>query len=408
MRDPESVFAAQVSRHVRRLPSDASARRGLAALFRNSPQLIGTSLKPSDEISIADPSVPLVEVAHDGQLPHLGIIRLVLKTAQIAKMVGGVAIYLIGDHYTASMRPRNILLGIPLRGKDPDSVKQPIRLPIHGRDREVPFTALPPPTSNDLAHIQDRAWDWFEKNVAHERTRGRQVRDVEGVRDRMSFWFRSLTQAVRSASSMGTWLTRVQLQALDSILEGNPLPVIVLSMSEFRKLVERELRDVVSSLSASTIGEESRLWMFCPACRVRSPPEVRGDRVRLRCPRCSTETDEPLDPSSPNQFPDIVAYEAAALGLFSGWVVGSSASYLHAIDEAFHQKTGMDPCPRAVLSSIPVFRGVGEPVEGYGRSRVLRVLFELDGPALLGPLLAPWNENPRILSPHLLLSRPPS
>ena len=101
-------------------------------------------------------------------------------------------------------------------------------------------------------------------------------------------------------------------------------------------------------------------------------------------------------------MPDIVAYE---LGLFrlgiAGWVVGSRAPYHSVIERANEARHSIPMPPKFFLTSIPTFRGIGEPAEGHRRARLLRVLLEVDGPTLLGRLLAEWTENPEIVSPHL-------
>lgn len=399
--EPEKVFARRVSEHASAAGPEEERRRALARFAGEVYSRFGRNLSHPILAALANPRVPLVQVAHDGQLPHLGIVRLVLKTAEIAHLADGVALYLIGDHYTAAMRPRNILIGMPLRGRDPDSVKQPIRLPIVPKDREVPFMFLHPPTRASLDEIEGRVLDWFEKNLAHERARGNRVDRGDEVRERIRHWFRVLASESGGASSLGEWLSRVQIAFLSEVADVENLPMLVLPMSAFRTLVADDLRKVVKRSGVDAEGEAG-VWLFCRSCRSRARPAIVGGDAVLRCPSCGTENRELLDPAGENIFPDIIAYETAALRLFAGWVVGSAAAYLPEIDRAYESFWESPACPREVLASVPTFRGIGEPPAGYGRSRLLRVLFEVRGPSLRDPLSAPWKQNPRIESPHVL------
>ena len=68
--------------------------------------------------ALTDPDTIALEIAHDGQLPHLGIVRLVLKSDDIARLDGrAVTIYLVGNHYSPDMRPDNLWFGMPLKGQ---------------------------------------------------------------------------------------------------------------------------------------------------------------------------------------------------------------------------------------------------------------------------------------------------
>src|SRR2546430_16835935 len=89
--------------------------------------------------ALADPDTLLIEMAHDGQLPHLGIVRLVLKSHSIARQdSNALALYLVGNHYTAAMRPENLRFGVPLKGGSPDDVKEPPRIRLGKAQAHVP------------------------------------------------------------------------------------------------------------------------------------------------------------------------------------------------------------------------------------------------------------------------------
>lgn len=397
----EETFAEAAKEYARRHSSEIAGRERLELVLQRVYSSFGRSVPATVRETLRNPSAPLFQVAHDGQLPHLGVVRLVLKTREIAIRAGGIAVYLVGDHYTAMMRPKNVFIGMPLRGKNPDQVKQPLRLPIRGEDRDVPFMFVDPPSREDVISIFTRMRHWTNMNIANERMQGNRVRSESEILARLVDWQARLTAEAAAASSMGDWLTRAQLRLLDELVGDAPSPLLVLPMSEFRTAIREELQHV---LDVSKNAQDSGLWMYCPRCHHRTRPERTEELIRLMCSHCTTFSEEPIDPTGPNQFPDIVAFEAAALTLFSGWIVGSRAEYLPTIDHLFQQCWGRPPPPREYLTGVPIFRGIGEPKEGYGRSRLLRVLLEVDGPVLRKQLLGPWEENPRITSLHLVQS----
>jgi hypothetical protein len=118
---------------------------------------------------LADPDTLILEMAHDGQLPHLGITRLVLKAHDVASQDRqAVTLYLVGNHYTPAMRPDNIRFGMPLKGEPPDAVKHPPKIKIGKANAQTPFRWLPPPESDDLAALRDQVRDFVSNNLAHE------------------------------------------------------------------------------------------------------------------------------------------------------------------------------------------------------------------------------------------------
>src|SRR6267378_1959234 len=124
--------------------------------------------------SLADPDTVVFEMAHDGQLPHLGIVRLVLKTHDIARMDRrAVTLYLVGNHYTAAMRPDNLWFGASLQGRSPDEVKHPPKVRVGKAHAHTPFRWLPPPAEKDLADLQDQIADFIANNLAHEKGKHR-------------------------------------------------------------------------------------------------------------------------------------------------------------------------------------------------------------------------------------------
>jgi hypothetical protein len=71
---------------------------------------------------------------------------------------------------------------------------------------------------------------------------------------------------------------------------------------------------------------------------------------------------------------------------------------LPAIERTYDRLFRSPMPPRFFQTSVPVFRGIGDPPEGYGRTRLLRALLEMDPAALAAGLRAPWEENPKLRS----------
>jgi hypothetical protein len=153
-------------------------------------------------------------------------------------------------------------------------------------------------------------------------------------------------------------------------------------------------------------AETSSFWFFCPTCHRRQRgPWSPGSPVELACTKCGREV--VLDGADlwKRMMPDIVAYECGLFRLgIDGWIVGSRAAYHPVIERTYAHVFGMIMPPKFFLTSIPVFRGAGDPPEGYGKTRLLRALLEIEPEVLGQALRAPWGEDPFIRSD--LLSEP--
>ena len=103
-------------------------------------------------------------------------------------------------------------------------------------------------------------------------------------------------------------------------------------------------------------------------------------------------------------MPDIIGFECGLFRLgISGWLVGSRAPYQEVIEKTYNELYNIPMPPRFLLDSIPTFRGIGDPTEGYGRTTLLRALVEISSEKLFNALMAPWDENPYISSEFLVL-----
>jgi len=361
----------------------------------------------------------LVEMAHDGQLPHLGIVRLVLKAREVASLAGsGMALYLVGDHYSADMRPENLFLGLPLRGADSDHAKNPLTIPIGRKLRHVPFFRLPPPSEGALDELDRRAEAWVVNNATYVDRKASLGTLVGRLRDQME----RLHESARLTTSLGDWLMRVQVIWFDDLFGGIPDGLAILPMSGIMEWVPEILSGLLESdeevaRTKIRISEEQRgrgeipylapesspsqFWIYCPRCWRRYRAAFHETHFTADCGTCGKSV-EATWPGEGRLMPDIVAFECALFrtGL-SGWIVGSQASYHPVIEKAYQVLHGVEMPPKRFVTSIPRFRGIGEPPEGHTRARLLRVLLEVDAPAVRDALTVSWDLDPEIVSPHL-------
>lgn len=381
---------------------------------------------------LADPDTVLIEVAHDGQLPHLGIVRLVLKGHDVARSDAHAAtLYLIGSHYSAAMRPANLRFGVPLNGESPDDVKHPPRIPIGKAHARTPFQWLPPPTQAALDQLQDRVSDFIANNLSHERKSGVHVaRDAkERITGRLDAICDLLRRAARDVDNLGDWLIRVQHDLFVRMLGPEADRIVFLPMGLLNGLVMEELSDIARRPEVVTemkelvstdqlahgeavyqlTPEDSALWIHCPACfrRTRFALTVEGSQ-RFTCPTCGDVRTLEAEEAWRWSMPDIVAYEVSLIRIgIGGWMVGSRAPYHPVIERTYARLYGRDMPPKFFLPSVPVFRGIGDPPAGYGRTRLLRALLELEPSTLAVALRGSWGEDPRVESEFLSPPRIP-
>src|SRR5947208_1640940 len=106
---------------------------------------------------------------------------------------------------------------------------------------------------------------------------------------------------------------------------------------------------------------------------------------------------------------DLVGYEVALFRLgLGGWVVGSHAPYHPVIEQVYSRLFRCEMPPKFFLTSMPKFRGMGDPAQGYGRTRLLRALLEMEPSALAAALSSPWSDDPKIHSDLLRFPDVPS
>ena len=394
-------------------------RRALAALARRTyEERLGLQPTPGELATLgglADPETMLVEIAHDGQLPHLGIVRMVLKANAIARQDRrGATLYLIGNHYSPDMRPDNIHFGMPLRGSPPYLVKHPPKLRIGKSNARTPFRLLPAPKLDELSSLRALVLQFAEHNLAHERKSGVRLEESARIKveERLDDLFGLLKRASEEVENLGDWLIRVQHDLLQRMLGRDADGIVFLPMAELTELFRDELARLARGWDvarqpgggptdrANPQQSTSLFWVYCPRCfrrtRVAPQPDLTVAHVCAVCGHRQTLAGTELWRWL---MPDIAGYEAGLFRLgIGGWVIGSLAPYHEEIERLYREEYGEAMPPTFLLASVPTFRGTGDPPEGYGKTRLLRAWLESEPPALAAALLAPWNENPSIRS----------
>ena len=362
----------------------------------------------------------LVEMAHDGQLPHLGIVRLVLKAHAIAAAAKeGLALYLVGDHYTADMRPENLYLGLPLRGVDADQVKNPLTVPVGRKQRHIPFRELPPPTARALDELERRSEAWLVNNATHASRKT----SLPALKTRLRTQMELLRESARRTRSFGDWLMRVQACWFEELLGGFSPRLAILPMSgivEWAPEILERIAEFDARLSwiKAEVSEAQRsrgetpystsqeipgsFWIYCPTCRRRSRAKWDGEVFSGFCATCREGIEARWPEEAARVMPDIVAYELALFHTgVSGWVVGSRAPYHPVIEEASRALFGREMPPKFFLTTKPRFCGLGEPAVGNPRARLFRVLLEMEPEVVRKALDGSWESDPVLRSPFL-------
>jgi len=382
-------------------PSDSSEARARLSTFaaqfyaRAGIRTEGTApfrlLEDSDTVTL--------EIAHDAQLPHLGIVRMVLKAEEIARLAKtAVALYMIGTHYTPAMRPEHLRYGMPLFGRSPDAIDAPPRIPVGAGNRHLPFSALPPPSSLDLADLENRLTEYIRHNVGYERRAGRSIQeaDKELIINRLQMQFRFLSSTAGKVSSFGDWIVRVQHDLLRDMLGPGIDRIVFLPMADLKDIVRPQLEEIAKV-------SPSQFWMSCSSCRHRQRFSwTQASTFPFKCTACGVSRSLSRAEAWESLTPDVAAFEIALVRLgIDGWIVGSRAGYHPRVEALHRQVWGIEMPPKFLLASVPRYRGLGDPPEGEARTRLLRALLEVEPPRLAELLSGPWAANPEIVSEFL-------
>ena len=394
---------------------------------------IGVNLEKEAGLSIRelllDPSTLLIEVAHDGQIPHLGIVRMVLKTYHISTLLpNSLVLYLIGDHYSADMCRESTLFGVPQMGKSSDEQKRPVVFKIGRNNQHVPLKWIDPPAEEMIDNVEHKINDWIVNNISFEKKRGNFIRDKVKVKENLQIIMAVLRSSANAVNNYADWMIRVQYLLLKELMGEEVNRILFLPFSHLYKLIGNEylyilqqtekINQIKREVSETQVArglipyQKSKLdddtscfWIYCPNCKRRGRCTKLNDNIlNFRCYSCGTMVEDSLDNIWNVAMPDIIGFECGLFRLgISGWLVGSRAPYQEVIEKTYNELYNIPMPPRFLLDSIPTFRGIGDPTEGYGRTTLLRALVEISSEKLFNALMAPWDENPYISSEFLVL-----
>src|SRR5439155_966067 len=178
-----------------------------------------------------------------------------LKSHSIARQdSNALALYLVGNHYTAAMRPENLRFGVPLKGGSPDDVKHPPRIRLGKAQSHVPFRLLGPPSAHSLFALRDQVTDFVENNLSHEAKRGH--RTVPNAKKRILLRldeeFRMLVLAASEVASFGDWLIRAQYDLFHRMMGEEADRIVFLPMADLTSLPRPELTGVAARANDGT------------------------------------------------------------------------------------------------------------------------------------------------------------
>lgn len=382
--------------------------------------------------SLLNPKTVLLEVAYDGYLPHLGVVRMVLKTYHVSTLIpNSCTLYLIGNHYTVAMKRGSTLFGLPLRGHEPNAVKKPIYFPVRGKNKHTPLRGIEPPSNKLMDEIDANVRQWIYENIAYERKNGNRIICKEDIFNNLEEIINILKDCASKVTNYGDWVIRVQYVLFKKLLRDNINRILFLPMSDFYKLIGNDYRYILrktkllnkckNEISKKQIyrgdvayqkmeadEDTSPFWIYCPKCYSRGRSIALPDeKLYFRCKVCGFEVNDFLFNLWDKTMPDVVGFEIGVFRLgIGGWIVGGKQSYQDVVDATYKALYDIPPPPRFISDSIPIFRGIGEPNEGYSKTKLIRALIEVSGENLKKSLLKPWKEKIIIIrSEYLKQSR---
>lgn len=403
-------------------------RQKLHDVIKDFYSKIKIELNPSQESilkkSVMDTQTIFLEVAHDGQIPHLGIVRLVLKTYHLSTLIpNSMVLYFIGDHYSAEMCAESTLFGIPQMGTSPNNQKAPIVFKIGRKNQHIPLKWIEIPSEQMILEVERGVRDWIVNNISYEKKKGNIITDFDIIEENLKKIFSLLRENAKIVDNYGDWIIRVQYMLFKELMGDEINRIIFIPFSDMTKLAkeefkyyleetekinlikkeisEKQLNNGLIPYQKSEISKKTIcFWLYCPSCKRRTRPErCEGWMIKFKCRVCGAELKDSINNLWNIIMPDIIAFENAYFRLgIGGWVVGSKAPYQEVIAEVYKTLYSMPMPPRFLLNSVPVFRGIGDPEDGYSRTTLMRALLESSNTMLFEKLMGPWDENPYIES----------
>lgn len=352
----------------------------------------------------------LLEASHGAQLGHLGIYRLFVKGGDIArKMKNGLMLFFVGDQYSADMYPEINKIRIPMVGK----VREKTLL-ISVENKHKPARLTQPPTEKVIMGIRNKIMGSFGANLNHFLVMHgiqKHVIDKTRFKESLDEVIGIMVDSAKSVDSYADWCTRIQLILLKrtnpelyyNYVLFYPIWDIMNFKPEWSKLMgmQKDINEYENNMAEGgtfTDLDKSRLWYYC-SCGARARGSVKDDgRCDCRCEVCGSRFETECD--SKNSSPEIVFSQILTplfLGI-TGRVVGHVHAYAKVADGFLREKLKQAPPQRFVISSYPIFHGIGDPKEGDTRCSLIRAAIEAEFPEIGRSLTCDWEENPQIYS----------
>jgi hypothetical protein len=319
------------SEHILQVVTRTDVRSSLIELSRRyHEQDLGLPLAP--DICLRARTGPWIEFAHTPQLPHLGVVRLLLSAAAEARRSGGVFAFCLNDQLGARELPESRYVPYCVRGR---FVAKPPSFGL-SKTSSVPMAILPPPA---IASV-----DAFRTRLRELRPRGDDA-----------WLFEAFKASAERCRSYASWITHVSL----SLLGLSPLIIPTWRLAEALP---------VEFLQTSAKHPE-RFWLHCGSCGVRIG---RANSYGARCPHCRDE-----NATADRIIPDVVARQCLMniAGTVSMRLSGREKSYQSEADTFYRDALGRTPPVRRRITGRAIaIDSSGHPIE---RCNLVQVL--LDG-----------------------------
>ncbi len=356
---------------------------------------------------------------HGMLFPWLGVYRLPLMMASEFG-ANSTILFIINDQVH---RREQIWTRDPnfyFRGENSQAQKNPL---IMKCDRRKPLCNADLPSKEYLENFEKRVIGKVEQNILwHNSISSRKINKIKKLKilKNIKSLFVDFTCQLDYVKNYSDFLARFNIfifQKTNPDLYEKVLFVsfteIMKNSSEFFDLFINKSIEINQSLNrtikyqkshslvpykeSDLILSELPLWIYCSKCHRRLRPEVKEGTAIFQC--CSDER-----PQEFNNSTNLKAFDVITIEVFTGFlnlkkrVVGNIKNYSLAVDNVLKEVFNFRPPERIVLSSKPIFIGVGTTDVGCEDATLFSSLIELKPEVLGKQLLTEWKQTPIIQS----------